>query len=62
MTGPEDWSKAFPPTGDDAHDEMIWHAYFNPSGLSGTEAVNSEDWRLASIPSTNSHASAKTPW
>ena len=53
------WAKAFPPTGDDAHDRMIWHAYFNPSGISGVGTVNTAPWRLATIPSTNGHATAR---
>jgi CubicO group peptidase (beta-lactamase class C family) len=53
------WAKAFPPTGDAEHDRMIWHAYFNPSGLSGFGSVNTEEWRLAAIPSTNGHATAR---
>jgi CubicO group peptidase (beta-lactamase class C family) len=56
---PEDWPLAFPPTGDAEHDRMIWHAYFNPSGLSGTGVVNSEGWRRAEIPSTNGHGTAR---
>jgi CubicO group peptidase (beta-lactamase class C family) len=38
---------------------MIWHTYFNPSGLSGTGTVNTEAWRLAQIPSTNGHGTAR---
>jgi len=59
LTTPEQWAHAFPPTGDAAHDQMIWHAYFNPSGLSGIGTVNTEAWRLAVIPSTNGHATAR---
>jgi CubicO group peptidase (beta-lactamase class C family) len=55
----EQWAMAFPPTGDDAHDRMIWHAYFNPSGVSGVGSVNSAPWRLAVVPSTNGHATAR---
>jgi CubicO group peptidase (beta-lactamase class C family) len=58
-TGPEQWSKYFPPSGDAEHDRMIWHAYFNPSRLSGTGAVNTAAWRVAAIPSTNGHGSAR---
>jgi CubicO group peptidase (beta-lactamase class C family) len=53
------WSLAFPPTGDDAHDRMIWHAYFNPSGISGMGTVNTPEWRSAVIPSTNGHGTAR---
>ena len=59
LSGPDEWKFAFPPTGDDAHDQMIWHTYFNPSGLSGGGVVNTEDWRLAAIPSTNGHGNAR---
>jgi CubicO group peptidase (beta-lactamase class C family) len=53
------WARAFPPTGDPDRDRMIWHAYFNPSGLSGTGTVNTAAWRSAAIPSTNSHGTAR---
>lgn len=59
LTGPEQWAQAFPPTGDAAHDEMIWHTYFNPSGLSGMGTVNTRPWREAVIPSTNGHGTAR---
>lgn len=59
MRGPSDWAAAFPPTGDPAHDQMIWHTYFNPSGFSGGGVVNSEAWRRAVIPSTNGHGNAR---
>ena len=59
LTKPEQWAMAFPPTGDAEHDLMVWHAYFNPSGLSGHGAVNTEEWRLAQIPSTNGHGTAR---
>ena len=38
---------------------MIWHAYFNPSGISGAGTVNTAPWRLAAIPSTNGHGTAR---
>lgn len=53
------WAQVFPPTGDAEHDRMIWHCYFNPSGLSGTGQVNTPEWRLAVIPSTNGHGTAR---
>jgi len=56
---PSRWPAAFPPTGDPEHDTMIWHAYFNPSGLSGTGTVNTTEWRDAVIPSTNGHGNAR---
>ncbi len=59
LTKREQWAIAFPPTADAEHDLMIWHAYFNPSGLSGFGSVNTEEWRLAQIPSTNGHGTAR---
>jgi CubicO group peptidase (beta-lactamase class C family) len=47
------WALGFPPTGDAAHDRMVWHAYFNPVGIAGI-GVNTVAWRAA-IPSTNGH-------
>jgi CubicO group peptidase (beta-lactamase class C family) len=38
---------------------MIWRGYFNPPGISGFGAVNTEAWRNATIPSTNGHANAR---
>jgi len=52
-------AQALPKTGDPERDEMIRHTYFNPSGLSGFGSVNTEAWRLATIPSTNGHANAR---
>lgn len=54
-----EWARAFPPSGDAEHDRMIWHCYFNPSGLSGTGNVNTPEWRRAAIPSTNGHGTAR---
>ncbi len=54
-----EWAMAFPPTGDAEHDRMIWHAYFNPSGVSGIGQINTPEWRRAAIPSTNGHGSAR---
>jgi len=59
LTRPEEWARAFPATGDAEHDLMMWHAYFNPSGFSGIGTVNTEAWRLAVIPSTNGHTTAR---
>lgn len=39
--------------------QMLRHCYFNPPGLSGGGVVNTEAWRLAEIPSTNGHATAR---
>jgi CubicO group peptidase (beta-lactamase class C family) len=38
---------------------MIFATYFNPPGLSGFGVANSADWRVAVIPSTNGHATAR---
>lgn len=56
---PEQWARAFPPSGDPEHDLMVWHGYFNPSGLSGIGSVNTPAWREAVVPSTNGHGSAR---
>lgn len=54
------WAQAFPPTGDAERDRMVWHTYFNPSGISGFGTVNTARWRLAAIPSTNGHGTARS--
>lgn len=56
---PDQWAMAFPPTGDEAHDTMIWHTYFNPPGFSGHGAVDTRAWREAAIPSNNGHGNAR---
>jgi len=38
---------------------MVWHTYFNPAGASGFGFVNTAPWRLAQIPSTNGHGTAR---
>jgi CubicO group peptidase (beta-lactamase class C family) len=38
---------------------MRAHAYRNPPGLSGAGWINSRAWRLAEIPSANTHATAR---
>lgn len=38
---------------------MEFNAYWNPGGLSGGAAVNTDEWRAAEIPSTNGHATAR---
>jgi CubicO group peptidase (beta-lactamase class C family) len=53
------WPLAFPPTGDADYDRMVWHAYFNPTGISGMGTVNTPAWRSAVIPSTNGHGTAR---
>ncbi len=40
-------------------DRMRAHPCFNPPNLSGFGVVNTADWRGASIPSTNGHATAR---
>lgn len=41
-------------------DEMMrYNAYWNPPGISGAGWVNRPEWRLAEIPSTNGHGSAR---
>jgi CubicO group peptidase (beta-lactamase class C family) len=42
-----------------ASELMEFNGYFNPSGLSGAGVVNTREWRLAEIPSTNGHATAR---
>ncbi len=59
LRGPEQWAQAFPPSGDAEHDTMIWHAYFNPPGLSGLGVMGSEPWLRAQVPSTNGQATAR---
>jgi CubicO group peptidase (beta-lactamase class C family) len=46
-------------TGDPAIDALLPAVYFNPPGFSGSGTVNTPEWRSASIPSTNSHATAR---
>jgi CubicO group peptidase (beta-lactamase class C family) len=53
------WALAFPPRGDAERDRMIWHAYCNPTGISGFGSVNTPEWRSAVIPSTNGHGTAR---
>lgn len=53
------WEQIFPATGDEGHDRMVWHAYFNPPDLSGIGRVNSAAWRSAEVPSSNGHATAR---
>jgi CubicO group peptidase (beta-lactamase class C family) len=60
FTDERQWAQAFPPTGDAARDRMVWHTYFNPSGISGFGTVNTARWRLAQIPSTNGHGTARS--
>lgn len=41
------------------HDQMLSLAYWNPSGASGMNVVNTTRWRTAAVPSTNGHATAQ---
>jgi CubicO group peptidase (beta-lactamase class C family) len=51
------WPTQSPPVGD--FDLMRWNAYWNPPGVSGARWVNRPAWRLAEIPSTNGHGTAR---
>jgi CubicO group peptidase (beta-lactamase class C family) len=42
-----------------AEDAMRFNAYWNPPGVSGGGWVNRTDWRLAEVPSTNGHGTAR---
>ena len=39
--------------------QMRYNAYWNPPGISGAGWVNRPEWRLAEIPSTNGHGTAR---
>ncbi|MCX6516683.1 MAG: serine hydrolase [Actinobacteria bacterium] len=47
------------PAGLDEEQLVQFNTYSNPSGLSGAGVVNTAPWRLAEMPSTNVHASAR---
>ena len=51
------WPTQPPPVSD--FDLMRWNAYWNPPGVSGARWVNRPEWRLAEIPSTNGHGTAR---
>jgi CubicO group peptidase (beta-lactamase class C family) len=55
------WPPAMPSRPPIANDLelMRWNAYWNPPGISGSNWVNTAAWRLAEIPSTNGHATAR---
>jgi len=55
----EQWQRVFPGTGDERHDVMVCHAYFNPPDLSGVGLVNGAAWRSAEVPSANAHGTAR---
>ena len=59
LDSPEQWAAGFPPSGDAEHDQMIWHTYFNPPGISGMGRVNTAAWRESVIPSTSGHGDAR---
>jgi CubicO group peptidase (beta-lactamase class C family) len=41
-------------------DRMRWNTYWNPPGISGAHWVNTPQWRLAEVPSTNGHGNARS--
>ncbi len=47
------------PAGLDEEQLLQFNTYYNPSGLSGAGVVNTAPWRIAEMPSTNVHASAR---
>jgi CubicO group peptidase (beta-lactamase class C family) len=47
------------PGADPERDLMLRHTYFNPPGLAGMGSVNTRAWRLAEVPSTNGHGTAR---
>lgn len=51
------WPTQAPPATD--FDLMRWNAYWIPPGISGARWVNRREWRLAEIPSTNGHGTAR---
>ena len=48
-----------PPTGLTEDQLLQYNTYYNPPGLSGSGTVNTAEWRMAEIPSTNMHATAR---
>jgi len=38
---------------------MVWHCYFNPPGFSSMGMMNTREWRMAVIPSSNGHGTAR---
>lgn len=48
-----------PPRGLSKQKLMFFNAHFNPPGLSGLGVVNTRAWRVAEVPGTNAHASAR---
>lgn len=41
-------------------DRMRWNTYWNPPGISGAHWVNTPQWRMAEVPSTNGHGNARS--
>ncbi|WP_339831056.1 serine hydrolase domain-containing protein [uncultured Parvibaculum sp.] len=56
------WPPVLPerPPGDLPDDALMkWSTYWNPPGISGAGWVNRPEWRMAEIPSTNGHGTAR---
>ena len=53
-------SPATLPDDDGGEGAMILRSYFNPPGYSSVGVVNSKEWRMAQVPSTNGHGSARS--
>jgi len=56
------WPRVVIPRPDGPLDDialMKWNTYWNPPGISGAGWVNSPEWRMAEIPSTNGHGTAR---
>jgi CubicO group peptidase (beta-lactamase class C family) len=47
-----------PQSEEQREDAMVLRGYFNPPGYSSFGVVNSREWRMAQVPSTNGHGSA----
>jgi CubicO group peptidase (beta-lactamase class C family) len=56
---PDGMAHPDPPADADDDQIMRFNTYWNPRGLSGAGFVNTEPWREAEMPSTNTHASAR---
>ena len=52
-------SPASLPLDDGGEGSMILRGYFNPPGYSSFGVVNTEQWRMAEVPSTNGHGTAR---
>ena len=40
-------------------EHLVAHSYFNPSGFSSLGVMNTREWRMAEVPSTNGHGTAR---